>query len=419
MNELEVLDKLEATPGKTDKQSILKSNMSQNMAELLDATFNFKRKFFIKQYDVLPGKVGASKCWHKRFMKLLDLLESEKCRGDAAKAEVESFLMSCNAQQAKWYDRVIKKKLRAGFSLSTANKCGYKIPEFKVMLAKDGKKSPKAEEMVQKGGYASIKLDGYRCLAIVINGDVELLSRNGTVYENFPSIAKSLSEAFPTGKYVFDGEIMSDDFQSMQMTAFAAKKGRTVGDVNYQIFDCIDYKEWQSSKFKEKKNERITRLSALSKFTAKYKNLTHVSQDWVSGPDAMKDITKMEKNLIAAGFEGVMFLPNIPYYLGRKSNKLMKFKTMLSQEVQIVGCYEGSGKYTGTLGGVYTVQENGEDCKVGSGFSDADRDYIWTNQNKFKGRIFEAKYQEETPDGIMRFPVFFRWRDLDKKSGKI
>lgn len=412
MTELDVLDLLEKTSGKTDKQNILKKNISDKMADLLDATFNFKRKFYIKKYDVRYPRSGNSGCKHDEFMLLLAALESEVHRGDAARNIVESFFMRCTPQQAHWYNRVIGKSLKAGFSLSTANKTGYKIPEFKVMLAKDGKKSPKAAEMVHKGGYVSIKLDGYRCLAIIEDGEVELLSRNGTIYENFPSVVVSLADAFPVGKWVFDGEIMSDDFQSMQKTAFAAKKGRTVGDVKYHIFDCIDYDEWKASKFKIKKSKRIDILTSLSHIINAYKNLNIVSHDWVSGPTAMKQITKLESKYIAQGFEGAMFLPDVPYYLGRKSNKLMKFKTMLSQECVITGFYEGKAgtKYEGTMGGVYVVQENGKDCKCGSGFSDEDRDYMWANQEEFLTKMFEAKFQEETPDGIMRFPVFFRWR---------
>lgn len=415
MNELSILDKINGLSGKTEIAKALKDNVKNpQLQELLDAALNFKRKFYIKKFGVKP-EGSTHTCRHREFIEILQELESGRSRGDVAKTIVESFFLTLTPQQAKWYERVLKKKLLAGFSLSSAVKAGFDIPEFKVMLAKDGKKSPKAEEMVQKGGFVSIKLDGYRCLAVIENGQVELLSRNGTVYENFPSVTESLSESFPKGKYVFDGEIMSDDFQAMQMTAFAAKKGRTVGDVQYHIFDYIDYDEWMSGKFTTKKSQRISDLEKL-KFKFKNKVLKRVKQDWVSGKDAMKTISKIERAFISQGFEGAMFLPDVPYYLGRKSNKLMKFKTMLSQDVKIVGFYEGNNKYEGTLGGVMTSQENGKACKVGSGFSDADRDYIWNHQNKFKDRIFEAKYQEETPDGIMRFPVFFRWRkDKDKK----
>jgi len=89
----------------------------------------------------------------------------------------------------------------------------------------------------------------------------------------------------------------------------------------------------------------------------------------------------------------------------------MKFKTMLSQDCVIQGLYEGEGKHAGRMGGLKLIQENGKQCDVGSGFTDEDRDWIWANPDQVIGRTAEIKYQEETPDGILRFPVFLRWRN--------
>jgi DNA ligase-1 len=108
-----------------------------------------------------------------------------------------------------------------------------------------------------------------------------------------------------------------------------------------------------------------------------------------------------------------MLLPDIPYYLGKKSNKLLKLKTMQSQDCRVVGFYEGEKgtRNEGTLGGLELIQENEKTCNCGTGFSDEDRSYIWNNRSEFVGRIAEIKYQELTEDGVMRFPVFMRWRN--------
>ena len=51
-NELDVLDQVESMSGKKDKTNLLKAASSdKKLAELLDATFNFKRKFFIKKLE--------------------------------------------------------------------------------------------------------------------------------------------------------------------------------------------------------------------------------------------------------------------------------------------------------------------------------------------------------------------------------
>jgi DNA ligase-1 len=97
----------------------------------------------------------------------------------------------------------------------------------------------------------------------------------------------------------------------------------------------------------------------------------------------------------------------------------MKFKTMHSMDCRVIGLYEGEGKHAGRMGGLKLIQENDIGCDVGSGFTDEDRAAIWDNHSLAVGRIAEIKYQELTPDGVMRFPVFLRWRDSGAGSGKI
>ena len=416
MTELDILDAIKSAKGKNDKATFLRAAKSDvKLQQLLDAAFNYKRKFFIKKWNGGSTSMqGREK--HYDFMELLKFLESGEGRGDVAKAKVEEFFDMLDPQQKHWYERILKKDLKMGVSVDTAIKCGFDIPKFDVQLAKDGKKMKKLPEFVKRGGYASRKYDGYRCLAVVINGDVTLYSRNGTVYENFPSIEESLKLAFPVGKYVFDGEIMSDNFQSMQKSAFASKRDTTIGDVKYYMFDTIDYDEWNTQEFTTPKTERLAQLAARIKITLddSITNLEYVQHKYV---DDLDELLKLEKQYIQEGYEGVMFVPNIPYYLGKKSNKMIKLKTFVSQDVEIVGFELGDadGKYAQTLGKFIVKQEDGQLCGCGSGISDEDRDYIWANQNEFIGRIFEAAYQEETDDGKMRFPVFKRWRNDKEK----
>ena len=39
------------------------------------------------------------------------------------------------------------------------------------------------------------------------------------------------------------------------------------------------------------------------------------------------------------------------------------------------------------------------------------RDYIWTHQDEFMGKIAECQFKEETKAGSMRQPSFKCWRD--------
>lgn len=407
MNELDVLDLLASTSSTKEKAKIIKENKNNKpLVELFEACYNYRRKFYINKFDSNPQqKVHSDN--HKEFNNILNKLETRSIVGNEAKSTVEEFLTRCTEQQAKWYSRVLRKDLKAGIAEDSAKEIAD-FPQFDVLLAKDGKSCKKAAEIISKGVYLSPKFDGYRCLAVIENGHITLFSRNGTVYSNFPSVEKALLESFPNMDIVFDGEIMSDDFQAMQKSAFASKRGTTVGDVKYHIFDTLDINEWNTLTFEENKSSRYKRLEALS---LSFKpELELVKQELVH---SMDKVLAAEQLYLSQGYEGAMTCPDIPYWLGKKSNTMLKWKTFESEDCEIVGFYEGKDdtKHKGRLGGFILRQENGKECECGSGFSDKDRDYIWNNKSEFLGRTIEVKYQEKTNHGILRFPVFIRFRD--------
>lgn len=410
MRALDILDHVESLSGKKDKVEFLKShNTNQELKDLLHAALSFGRKFHIKKFEVRHDPRVA--LGHGDFMNLLDDLEKRSVTGNDATNRVEATLELGDDQQRKWYPRILRKDLKAGFDISTANKAGFDIPKFDVMLAKDGNSCKKLKEIVQGGVYCSPKLDGYRCIAVCSFGNVTLHSRNGTEYQNFPSIVETLEEWCKDFHFILDGEIMSSDFNSMQQSAFASKRGTTVGDVVFHVFGFIAHDEWASDNFKALTKHRLDNLQMIMDKNSDKNpgNIELVEQDLVY---TVEEIVGLQTAYEAQGYEGVMVLPNVPYYKGRKSNKLMKFKSMHSQDCEVVGVYEGTGKYEGLLGGMHLLQEDGATkCDVGSGFTDADREYIWNNPDAVIGRKAEIKFQELTPDGVMRFPIFMRWRD--------
>lgn len=403
---LDVLDQIEACAGKNEKLNLLKSHAkNQKLADLLDAALNYNRRYFIKAWSEQPAGDGHQGKSCDAFFQLLDWLERRNARSDETEQRVSAFMAKCTKQQCKWYSRVIRQDLRAGFSVDTAVKAGFDIPTFSVQLAIDAKKVKKLDKFIKAGLWMSPKMDGYRCLAVIRDGDVVLYSRNGTVFENFPTIKDALSGHFPSGRHVLDGEIMSDSFNDMQKSAFASVRGTTVGDVKYHVFDKIPYDEWESQQFDATFDERLTDLMGY-RFNLN-PALVIVQHALVN---TIEQAVELERHYVELGFEGAMGKPPGPYHLDRQVGGLMKFKSMLTQDCRIVDFYEGKGRLVGRLGGLVVTQENGQTCEVGSGFSDTDRDEIWKNKNNYSGRIVEIQYQELTQDNIMRFPIFLRWR---------
>ena len=111
------------------------------------------------------------------------------------------------------------------------------------------------------------------------------------------------------------------------------------------------------------------------------------------------------------GYEGLVIKPENHKYSTKRSWSWMKLKAEHSEDLPVIGFFEGEGKYVGQLGGVIVERQNGVNVRVGSGFSDAERSNIWQDQYSFINQIIEVKYHEETPDGSLRHPVYkgFRW----------
>lgn len=418
-SEFDLLERLDSTSGLNAKKELMKAGLGlPRFVELMDASLNFFRKFYIGQLD-MPSPSSVERDNHGDFMHLLSMLESRQVTGDAARGAVEGFFRTCTASQQKWYGRVLLKKIDIGVGADLAIDVGYPIPVFDVMLAKDGDKTKNVEKLIKAGMYVSPKLDGYRCIAVFDGTSVILYSRNGSVYENFPAIRQELEERLKglNRPIVLDGEIMSDNFQAMQKSAFASKRGTTVGDVKYHIFGAIAYDEWTSDKFLMDTTKRLQLLeSVFGGVLAGSEKLVQVSQTLVY---SKADIDSLKTQYIAQGYEGLMALPaSSTYYRGRKSNQLLKFKIMHTMDCTVTGCYEGEGKHKGRLGGLNVLQENGVECDLGSGFDDSERESIWGDQQSVLGRICEVKYQDLTEDKVMRFPVFVRWRDSGSGTGK-
>ena len=415
MNALDVLEQLEATSGSNAKIEILKANKdNEEFKFLLDAALNFSRKFGIKHLDPIISSSAEAKVSITAFADLLAALQNRSVTGNAAKRWTSSLISGCNPLQQKWYSRVILKDLKCNFGISSCTKAGIEIPEFEVMLAKDGKDCKKLEQIVKEGVYLSPKFNGYRVLAVCSYGDVSLYSRNGVEYENFPSVVATLKELSKDSSFVLDGEIMSDSFNAMQQSALSSKSKKSVGDIKYHVFGWVPFDEWTTQKFVTPTKQRLDSLSTWFEANAVtiYTDgtLAEVKHKLVY---SLSDVIEAEKDCMSRGFEGVMLLPNIPYFLGKKTNKLMKFKTFQSMDCKVLSIYKGeAGKaFENTMGGITVLQEDGVvECDCGSGWSVEDRDHMWNNQREFIGRVVELQFQELSPYKKMIFPTFVRFR---------
>lgn len=109
--------------------------------------------------------------------------------------------------------------------------------------------------------------------------------------------------------------------------------------------------------------------------------------------------------------EGIVLRhPTISYTDGRSHN-LLKVKKIYSSEFTITNINKGSGQYANSLGSINVSNMiNGVmiTSKVGTGFTEDERNTIWNNQSQYLGRSVEIMYMNISTDNSLRQPVFVR-----------
>ena len=108
----------------------------------------------------------------------------------------------------------------------------------------------------------------------------------------------------------------------------------------------------------------------------------------------------------ALGGEGLIVRrADVPYAPGR-SPTILKVKSYLDAEATVIAQLPGKGRNLGRLGALLVRMDDGTEFRIGSGFSDAERD-----QPPPPGTLITFKYYGRYASGIPRFPSFLRVRE--------
>lgn len=92
------------------------------------------------------------------------------------------------------------------------------------------------------------------------------------------------------------------------------------------------------------------------------------------------------------------------YRVGR-NQELLKLKSFSDAEAKVVAHLPGQGKYQGMLGALLVERADGTQFRIGTGFSDVQRQLPPAINS-----IITYRYQGETQQGIPRFASFLRER---------
>ena len=404
---LDFLEAISSAKGTNAKKAILESNLgigNDIAGSILYNTFNPYISFNVvkvpkvRKQDRTP--LPPEEAW-ELFFESADQCAQREVTGNAAINLMHNAFMHSSEAQEKWMRKILKKNLAIGVSTKSINSVspGF-IPTFDVALAQKFERKRMSSTV-----YVEPKLDGIRCLAIVKNGEASLFTRAGKPLTNFDNtIGKELSQ-LKDGCY--DGEIMGKDFTDLMRQVYR-KENVNVDNSYFAIFDYISIPEWNAKEGTSILTLRKAILDSIFHFT-NFKFLQMVPYTYSENPSEslLKDI---HDDMVSKGYEGIMIKDSSAFYSFGRDWSVMKYKAFFDADCPIIGLQEGTGKHEGKLGS-FLIDYNGVEVRVGSGLNDELREQIWANKDKHIGRIIEVRYQEETPDGSLRFPTFVCFRN--------
>ena len=111
------------------------------------------------------------------------------------------------------------------------------------------------------------------------------------------------------------------------------------------------------------------------------------------------------------GYEGQILRSN-SVYENKRSKSLLKHKSFVDAEFEILGVEEGKGNHAGKVGRL-NFQINGKpfDAAVNGDWEYIER--LWKSKDGLIGKTATVKYFELTEDGIPRFPKVIAIRDFE------
>ena len=418
MNPWNIIQQLESNNSSLFKQDVIKANID-NQEFITGATMCLDPlvTFGVKQVPTTDTD-GPGVGWDL-FNSLADKLIARDLTGHAARDAIQTIADHSTIEQWNdWYRRILIKDLRCGTGAKLINKVQKDtIPLFGCMLAHDGAKHPKK---IAGECYVEYKYDGVRVIAIVKNGDATLYSRNGKLLENFPHIEEALSKPEFEG-LVFDGEVMSEDFQTL-MKQVHRKEGAQTEDSYLAVFDMLTLEEFNAggtSKNAIERRQRIVNLSDLFNFRIQLVDATLIDMDSDEGQVKFNDMNKLA---LDEGYEGLMIKPVSEGYKCKRSHAWLKIKPFIEVTLEVTGFEEGTGKNEGMLGAL--IVEGTDDGKffqlnVGSGLTDDMRKDVWAVKDAVVGQLVEIRAdaatqsQDAEDTWSLRFPRFKTFRGFD------
>jgi DNA ligase-1 len=245
------------------------------------------------------------------------------------------------------------------------------------------------------------KRDGFRLL--IVDGVPQ--SRSGKPLHNIQHILDEMGPTHMRG-LVFDGELHGDTWEQTSHVARASKSEREE-KLTYTIFDQLAYKsEW----LKQSCDRTLTqRQELMRKYMVETEHVKFVKPIECRSSAMFDGIHRAH---LLQGCDGTVLKRKDSVYEFKRTKTWLKVKPALDVDCKVIGMEDGEGKHKGRMGALIVMPENScVSTKVGTGFTDADRQWWHENLKKMVFNTWiEVTYRKMNPSGRLVEPRFVRIR---------
>jgi len=422
------LSDLRGTSKPVVKQEILTNYDSELLRFIVYATYEPFKVYHvsIKKTEIPePGNHDLSDLVGD-FREVINFCENSNSNKQNRERVVE-FLSQLNGGSQDLVVGVLNKNWKAGLGAKNILKVYPDIvSQFEVQLANTYKPDNKKHQAIMQW-IVSYKLDGLRCVALRESSDEyydkgrwTLYTRKGKEFLTVDHLKPQLEELYQRqGWSFFDGELYKHglSFEDIQGLTMGFTRGQAP-KIEYHTFVAGEAEKFLAAS----DPNHVVALSGETMEDAPDVKFTSIK---VIGN---QEIYPMLEEAFDLGYEGIMLRDPNNLYDYKRSNALLKLKQgqdVREDEGEIISdCIitsidyddfpvieDGKMHYEKLLVRIWVQQENGLECKVGSGFDlDFRRKYTSAPWDLL-GRDVEIKHQQWGNNGRMRFPRLHRVRE--------
>ena len=265
-------------------------------------------------------------------------------------------------------------------------------------LAKAVALAERWDESSELPGWAlSEKLDGMRC---VWDGASRLWTRTGHEVHAPPSLRAALPVGTP-----LDGELWLGRGRFQQLISITRRTDALEAawaPVDYVVFDAPQAGGGIFERLAAARAALDALAGAASSAAPRARRVRVLEHERCTGSAHIR--AKLAAVLDLGG-EGLCARHPTAAHRGGRSSELLKIKVTRDDEAIVTGHEAGKGKHAGRMGALRCRLRGGKTFKVGTGFSDVQRE-----DPPAAGTVITFRYFELTNDEVPRFPTFVRVR---------